>query len=234
VQHLQTISSGISSFAKTLRLMAGAGLASEGFQKDQVGSSAMPHKQNARTSERISGLHHVLRGYGSMLSGLSGDQWNEGDVSCSVVRRVALPGAFFSIDGQLEAFLTVLNEMGFNENALQAELEKNLPFVCSTVLLMESVKRGGGREDAHHAIREHSLSINPDSQSGLLPRQELARRLGQDLRIPLDETQISEMLDRPQNWLGNAPEQAQFFVEQALAWTRRFPDSNSLEPEPLL
>ena len=233
-QHLQTISSGISSFAKTLRLMAGAGLASEGFQKDQVGSSAMPHKQNARTSERISGLHHVLRGYGSMLSGLSGDQWNEGDVSCSVVRRVALPGAFFSIDGQLEAFLTVLNEMGFNENALQAELEKNLPFVCSTVLLMESVKRGGGREDAHHAIREHSLSINPDSQSGLLPRQELARRLGQDLRIPLDETQISEMLDRPQNWLGNAPEQAQFFVEQALAWTRRFPDSNSLEPEPLL
>ena len=93
---------------------------------------------------------------------------------------------------------------------------------------MESVKRGGGREDTHHAIRAHSLSINPDSQSGLLPRQELARRLGQDLRIPLDETEISEMLERPQNWLGNAPEQAQYFVEQVLAWIRRFPDSNSL------
>ena len=234
VQHLMQISSGMSNFAKTLRLMAGAGLASEGFQKNQVGSSAMPHKQNARTSERISGLHHVLSGYGSMLSGLSGDQWNEGDVSCSVVRRVALPGAFFAIDGQLEAWLTVLNEMGFDETALQAELEKNLPFVCSTVLLMESVKRGGGREDAHHAIREHTLNLGTLESSEILPRVELARRLGEDVRVPLTEKEISDLLDQPQNWLGNAPEQAQQFVEKTLVWSRRFPESKSLEPEPLL
>ena len=88
------ISSGMSSFAITLRLMAGVGLASEGFQKNQVGSSAMPHKQKCPNFERISGLHHVLSGYGSMLSGLSGDQWNEGDVSCSVVRLGAFPGVF--------------------------------------------------------------------------------------------------------------------------------------------
>ena len=169
-----------------------------------------------------------------MLSGLSGDQWNEGDVSCSVVRRVALPGAFFAIDGQLEAWLTVLNEMGFDETALQAELEKNLPFVCSTVLLMESVKRGGGREDAHHAIREHTLNLGTLESSEILPRVELARRLGEDVRVPLTEKEISDLLDRPQNWLGNAPEQAQQFVEKTLVWSRRFPESKSLEPEPLL
>ena len=72
-----------SSFAKTLRIMAGHELLGEGFAKGQTGSSAMPHKMNARTSERINGFHQILNGFGTMLSGLSGDQWNEGDVSCS-------------------------------------------------------------------------------------------------------------------------------------------------------
>jgi adenylosuccinate lyase len=72
--------------------MAGAELATEGFQPGQVGSSAMPHKMNARSCERVVGLRHVLTGHLAMVSGVSGDQWNEGDVSCSVVRRVALPG----------------------------------------------------------------------------------------------------------------------------------------------
>ena len=169
-----------------------------------------------------------------MISGLSGDQWNEGDVSCSVVRRVALPGFFFSMDGLLEALLTVLEEMNFNEKALQAELEKNLPYVCSTVLLMESVKRGGGREDAHHAIREHSLQLNTELKSGVLPRHDLARRLGQDSRIPLSETDISKLLDQPQNWLGDAIQQIQQFLDEAHSWTKRFPESKRLKPEPLL
>ena len=78
VQHLKQISSGCRVLPKPWGWYCWTGFWR--FPKKPGWSSAMPHKQNARTSERISGLHHVLSGYGSILSGLSGDQWNEGDV----------------------------------------------------------------------------------------------------------------------------------------------------------
>ena len=96
VSALVQLAAGPSSLATTIRLMAGHELVTEGFQAGQVGSSAMPHKMNTRSCERVNGLAVVLRGYLSMVGELAGDQWNEGDVSCSVVRRVALPDAFFA------------------------------------------------------------------------------------------------------------------------------------------
>ncbi len=112
VSGLVQLSSAPANLAKTLRLMAGHDLVTEGFQEGQVGSSAMPHKMNMRSCERISGLSHVLQGYLTMVTSLVGDQWNEGDVSCSVVRRVALPDAFLAIDGLLQTFLSVLEDFG--------------------------------------------------------------------------------------------------------------------------
>ena len=99
-----------SSFANTVRLMAGDELVTEGFAAGQVGSSAMPHKMNPRSCERIVGFKHILEGHFTMIAGVAGGQWFEGDVSCSVVRRVALPDAFLAADGLLETFLTVLQE----------------------------------------------------------------------------------------------------------------------------
>jgi adenylosuccinate lyase len=110
VTTLVQLASSPSSLATSIRLMAGAELVTEGFKAGQVGSSAMPHKMNTRSCERVNGLAVVLRGYASMVSELGGDQWNEGDVSCSVVRRVAMPDAFYAIDGLLETMLTVLDE----------------------------------------------------------------------------------------------------------------------------
>ncbi|HEU4912062.1 MAG TPA: adenylosuccinate lyase, partial [Actinomycetes bacterium] len=94
VSALVQVAAGPSSLATTIRLMAGQELVTEGFRAGQVGSSAMPHKMNTRSCERVNGLAVVLRGYLSMVGELAGDQWNEGDVACSVVRRVALPDAF--------------------------------------------------------------------------------------------------------------------------------------------
>src|SRR3546814_20626702 len=87
--------------------MAGLEIATEGLAPGQVGSSAMPHKMNSRSCERVNGLLVVLRGHLSMVGELAGDQWNEGDVSCSVVRRVALPDAFLAADGLFQTFLSV-------------------------------------------------------------------------------------------------------------------------------
>ena len=143
-----------ASLAKTIRLMAGHELVTEGFLPGQVGSSAMPHKMNTRSSERINGFAVLLRGYLSMVGELAGDQWNEGDVSCSVVRRVALPDAFFAIDGLVETFLTVLDGFGAYPAVIARELDRYLPFLATTKIMMAAVRAGVGRETAHEAIRE--------------------------------------------------------------------------------
>ncbi len=234
IKSLITISSGISSFAKTLRLMAGHNLATEGFKEGQTGSSAMPHKMNARTSERICGFHHILNGYGAMISGISGDQWNEGDVSCSVVRRVALPGAFFAVDGQLEATLTVLKEMGFYEARINKELQQNLPFLASTVLLMKAVRNGGGRENMHLAIKEHAVSVTENIQKGESSINEFAQRIANDPRIPLSFNEIDKVLKDPSNFNASGPDQADKFALSVGTWTLRFPDAKKITPKELL
>ena len=148
-----------SSLAKTIRLMAGNELVTEGFKAGQVGSSAMPHKMNTRSCERVNGFAVILRGYASMVGELAGDQWNEGDVSCSVVRRVALADAFFAIDGLFETFLTVLDEFGVFPAVVQRELERYLPFLATTKVLMAAVRAGVGRETAHEVIKEHAVAV---------------------------------------------------------------------------
>ena len=158
VSALHQTGAAAASCATTLRLMAGAGLLTEGFQDGQVGSSAMPHKVNARNCERVCGFSTILSGYVTMTANLAGHQWNEGDVSCSVVRRVALPDAFFAIDGLLETFLTILRQMEIFPAAIAAENERNLQFLATTTILMEAVKGGAGRETAHEAIKEHALA----------------------------------------------------------------------------
>mgnify|MGYP003345186261 FL=1 len=169
VTTLVQLASAPSSLATSIRLMAGAELVTEGFKAGQVGSSAMPHKMNTRSCERVNGLAVILRGYASMVGELAGDQWNEGDVSCSVVRRVALPDAFYAIDGLLETFMTVLAEFGAFPDVIKAELDRYLPFLATTKILMAAVKAGLGREEAHEVIKEHAvaaaLGIRQDRKS---------------------------------------------------------------------
>ncbi|MDQ1665533.1 MAG: adenylosuccinate lyase, partial [Actinomycetota bacterium] len=159
VSSLVQLSAAPSSLATTIRLMAGQELVTEGFQAGQVGSSAMPHKMNTRSCERVNGLAVVLRGHLSMVSELAGDQWNEGDVSCSVVRRVALPDAFFALDGLFETFLTVLDDFGAYPAVARRELDRYLPFLATTKVLMAAVRNGVGREQAHEAIKEHAVAV---------------------------------------------------------------------------
>ena len=140
VSALVQLGAGPSSLAHTIRLMAGHELATEGFAPGQVGSSAMPHKMNTRSCERVNGLQVVLRGYASMVAELAGAQWNEGDVFCSVVRRVALPDSFFAVDGQIETFLTVLDEFGAYPAVIGRELDRYLPFLATTKVLMAAVR----------------------------------------------------------------------------------------------
>jgi adenylosuccinate lyase len=194
-----------SSLATSIRLMAGAELVTEGFKEGQVGSSAMPHKMNTRSCERVNGLAVILRGYSSMVSELAGDQWNEGDVSCSVVRRVAIADAFYAMDGLLETTLTILNEFGAFPAVIAAELERYLPFLATTKILMAAVKAGVGREVAHEVIKEHAVSAALAMREG--KANTLLDDLAADARIPLDKSALTKLISAPLEFSGDAREQ---------------------------
>ncbi len=232
VTALHQVAAAAASFATTLRLMAGYGLLTEGFQEGQVGSSAMPHKVNARNCERICGFTTILGGYVTMTGGLAGHQWNEGDVSCSVVRRVALPDSFYAIDGLLETFLTVLRQMEVFPAAIATENERNLPFLATTTILMESVKRGAGRETAHEAIKEHALAAAKALRTG--GDADLLGRLAGDKRIGLGKKILSGILAENHRFVGAAPHQVDAFVANVKPLARRFKEAAEYKPGRLL
>ncbi len=232
VSALHQIGAAAASFATTLRLMAGQGLLTEGFQKGQVGSSAMPHKVNARNCERICGFSTILSGYVTMTGALAGHQWNEGDVSCSVVRRVALPDAFYAIDGLLETFLTVLRQLNVFPAAIAAENARNLPFLATTTILMEAVKAGAGRETAHAAIKEHALAAAAAIREGADP--DMVTRLAGDTRLGLSAARLKSILSDTSRFVGAAPEQVDTFVRTVTPLARKVPGATSYEPARLL
>ena len=208
--------------------MAGAELVTEGFKAGQVGSSAMPHKMNTRSCERVNGLAIVLRGYASMVGELSGDQWNEGDVSCSVVRRVALPDAFYAFDGLLETMLTVLEEFGVFPAVIEQEIEKYLPFLASTKILMAAIKAGVGREIAHEVIKEHSVKAALDLREG--KPQSMLENIANDSRIPLDLNQLTSLIATPMEFTGDAVGQVTRVVHRIEAITSKNPQAASYRP----
>jgi adenylosuccinate lyase len=152
--------------------MAGENLVSEGFESNQVGSSAMPHKRNARTAERVNSLLIVMRGLCSMAIELSGNQWNEGDVSCSAARRVMIPDSFFVVDGVLNSILYLLKNIQVSEAVINSEIERELPNLVSSKILMASVSNGVGREFAHKKIKElinrHNEKLSDFKQAMIL------------------------------------------------------------------
>jgi adenylosuccinate lyase len=234
VSTLSEITSGPSSMCTTLRLMAGYELASEGFAKGQTGSSAMPHKMNARSCERVNGFHIILGGYLTMGSGLSGAQWNEGDVSCSVVRRIMLPDSFFAADGLFETFLTILGQMQAFTGTIEKENERYMPFLLSTSFLMAAVKEGAGRENAHAAIKEHALATAQELRDGLIAQNDLLDRLAQDERVPLTRAELQTVFEQGQSNTGSARQQVDAFVARVAKFAAKNPVAAKYQPGDIL
>ncbi|MBD8868244.1 adenylosuccinate lyase [Nocardioides donggukensis] len=233
VSALVQLAAAPSNLATTIRLMAGIELVTEGFQEGQVGSSAMPHKMNTRSCERVNGLAVVLRGHLSMVGELAGDQWNEGDVSCSVVRRVALPDAFFAADGLFQTFLTVLDEFGAFPAVIQRELDRYLPFLATTKVLMAAVRNGVGRESAHEAIKEAAVGVALDMRQGQTDNDVFAR-LAADDRLGLTERQLATLVAEPITFTGAAADQVQAVVRRVDELAARHPEAAGYVPGAIL
>ena len=233
VSTLVQLASGPANLAKSIRLMAGQELATEGFQAGQVGSSAMPHKMNTRSTERINGFVAILGGHLAMVTALVGDQWNEGDVSCSVVRRVALPDAFFAIDGVFETLLTVLDEFGAYPAVVERELERYLPFLATTKVLMGLVRAGVGRETGHELVKEHAVAAALALREGA-DGNPLLDRLAADERVPLQRADLEALLGDPLTFVGAARRQTAMFVRQVAEVVAAHPEAASYDPGAIL
>ncbi|HIW63914.1 MAG TPA: adenylosuccinate lyase [Candidatus Stackebrandtia excrementipullorum] len=223
-----------SSLSTTIRLMAGAELATEGFQAGQVGSSAMPHKMNTRSTERVNGMMVLLRGYASMTAELAGSQWNEGDVSCSVVRRVALPDAFFTADGLYQTFLTVLSEFGAYPAVIAREMDRYLPFLATTKILLAAVRAGVGRETAHEAIKEHAVAVALSMREQGTTDNDLLDRLATDARLGLDRNTLGRLIDVPLSFTGAAAAQVETVVARVNEVIAVHPEAAAYDPAAIL
>ena len=230
VSALVQLAAGPASLATTIRLMAGENLATEGFVAGQVGSSAMPHKMNARSCERVNGFVSILRGHLTMVGGLVGGQWNEGDVSCSVVRRVALPDAFLAIDGLYETFLTVLDGFGAFPAVVDRELAQYLPFVATTRMLMAAVKAGAGREAAHELIKEHAIAAALALREQESIEEGLVDRLAAEERFPLGADELDDLMAEPMALAGRSTDQVRAIVARVAAVADRHPQAAAYDP----
>ena len=160
-----------------------------------------------------------------MTGELAGAQWNEGDVFCSVIRRVALPDAFYAIDGLFETFLTVLEDFGAYPAVIERELERYLPFLGSTKVLMGAIRAGVGRETAHEVIKEHAVAVALAMREKGQADNDLLDRLAADERLPLDRAALDGLLSDRLAFTGLAGAQVAAVLEQIAAVTREHPDA---------
>ncbi len=230
---LQSVS-GPSSLALTLRHMAGRDQFTEGFKEGQVGSSAMPHKMNTRTLERIESLKRVLRGHLTMAAANSGEQWYEGDVSDSAVRRVFLPDSFYATDGIYQSMMTVLDEGGFYPTVINQELERYLPFLTTTRLLMSAIQHGVGRETAHEAIKDHAVAVALKMRKEGSYDNDLIERLAADPRLGMEKQDLQRAISVPIEFVGNAPAQITKVVNKIDAVVKKYPEAAAYMPEEIV
>ena len=182
----------------------------------------------------MNGFAVIIRGYLSMVGELAGDQWNEGDVSCSVVRRVALPDAFFAADGLFQTFLTVLDEFGAYPAVINRELERFLPFLATTKILVAAVRRGVGREVAHEVIKEHAVAVALAMREKGAPENDLFDRLAADGRLGLSRAEIDTLVADRTAFVGAAQAQVRAVTSRITTVVTAHPEAATYTPPPIL
>jgi adenylosuccinate lyase len=169
-----------------------------------------------------------------MVGELSGTQWNEGDVSDSVVRRVALPDAFFAADGVFQTMLVVLEEFAVFPAVVQRELDRYLPFLATTKVLLAAIRRGVGREVAHEAIKEHAVAVALQMRERGAQDNDLLTRLAADDRLQLTAGDLDVVLSQPLSFTGAAQSQVATVVQRIDDLVAAHPDEARYRPEAIV
>ncbi len=219
VATLAGISESTHKAGNDLRLSAASGELEEPFEKDQVGSSAMPYKRNPMRAERMCGLGRFVMGLATTAAQTAAVQWFERTLDDSAPRRLVLPQAFLATDAQLVIYANIARGLVVIPGAIRRNLEAYLPFLAAERILMAGTKAGGDRQELHEAFRRHSHATTAALREG--KPNDLADRLRADplfVAVDLDAAMAAPGL------AGRAPEQVDEFlagpVQEAL---RRVP-----------
>jgi adenylosuccinate lyase len=192
---------------------------------------------NTRSTERICAFSELLKMYADGGSRLSGDQWEEGDVSCSALRRVLIPDAFYASDGLLETTLTVLNQMGAYPAMISKEVDRYLPFLATTEILGMAVQHGMGREQAHSLIKKHAVAEALKMREEGSDVNKLMERLSEESGFKdtsITRQMLLDLLKDKSHFLGNAEAQIDAVIKKSEPTLGKYSKEAAYEPGDIL
>ncbi|MBQ9210439.1 MAG: adenylosuccinate lyase [Clostridia bacterium] len=207
---LSAIAQSCYRFANDLRLLQHDRQVEEPFEKNQIGSSAMPYKRNPMRCERICSLSRYLMVDTMNAAMTASTQWLERTLDDSANRRISLPEGFLCADAILRLVQNVTNGLHVNEKIIARAVEEYLPFIATENLMMEAVKQGADRQQAHEAIRRCSMEATARMKNG--EPCNLPQLLAQDSEFHLTEEQIRAGL-QPEKYIGRCPEQVEAYLQ---------------------
>ena len=208
---LSSIAQSAYRMANDIRLLQHDRQIEEPFEKNQIGSSAMAYKRNPMRSERICSLARCLMADAMNAPMTASVQWLERTLDDSANRRISMPEGFLCADAILRLAQNVTDGLHVNEKIVEKEVREYLPFIATENLLMESVKRGGDRQQLHEVIRQCSMEATARMKDGL--SCDLLSRLSAHPAFAMTETEMEAVLD-PKLYIGRCPEQVDAFLHK--------------------
>jgi adenylosuccinate lyase len=210
---LAGVGASASKMGNDLRLLAHLREVEEPFEKEQIGSSAMPYKRNPMRAERICSLGRHVITLAQDPAFTAATQWLERTLDDSANRRVSIPDAYLSLDGVLVLVENVARGLVVNPVVIHRNLEEHLQFMATETILMLAVQKGGDRQALHERIRQHSMdAARRMKEEG--SRADLLERIAGDRAFGMSMQELAELVD-PRRFVGRSPEQVDRFLE---AW----------------
>ncbi len=220
---LSGVAQSAYKFANDLRILQSFEEMEEPFEKNQIGSSAMPYKRNPMRSERICALARYVIADSVNPAMTAGTQWFERTLDDSANKRIAVAEAFLAVDAILEIYINVTGSLVVYDQIVRRRVMEKLPFMATENVMMEAVKRGGNRQELHEALREHSHAAarKVKLEGGA---NDLIDRILADPLFPLTREEIEAQM-APEKYVGRAPGQVEEYLAGPVAeLLSRYPD----------
>ena len=197
-------------FSNDMRLLQSFEEMEEPFEAHQIGSSAMPYKRNPMRSERISSLARYVIADSLNPAMTAGTQWFERTLDDSANKRISVSAAFLAVDAILNIYINITPALVVYDRVVTRRVMEKLPFMATENIMIESVKRGGNRQQLHEALRVHSHAAarRVKLEGGA---NDLIDRIAADPIFPLSREEIVSQLD-PALYIGRSVSQVEEFL----------------------
>ena len=215
VNTLAGIAESASKFATDVRLLCHLKEVEEPFEKDQIGSSAMPYKRNPMRCERICSLARYVIADAANPAITAATQWFERTLDDSANKRISVPEAFLAVDAILNIYLNVASGLIVHPKVIEKHIMEELPFMASENILMDAVLRGGDRQELHEEIRRMSLEAGRNvKELGLA--NNLIDLIAANPKFGMSREELMAHM-QPDAYIGRCPQQVEEFLNNDVA-----------------